>query len=155
MVGQRWPRGFEPRIASVPFLSPIRCRTIDLNDFYNFLVDGLSRSPSTAKKYRRLLERFFECEREICRDSVMNFLKRLRGKTATKANFLKALFRLCKDYLGRPDVVVGLRVPRGKWELKEGLIDEEVRKGFGLLKDAREEAIYIPLKLVKFPISAI
>ena len=73
----------------------------------------------------------------------MRFLSELRDKRATKANFLKALFRLCKGYLGRPDLVAGLKIPRDNGGLKEAPSDEDVRKAYHLLTDVREQAIYL------------
>jgi len=124
-------------------LSSVRCDSVDLDAFSDFLRDGLHRSPVTAQKYRRLLRKFFDCEDEISRESIMRYLKALRDKTATKANFLKGLFRLCKDYLGRPDLVVGFRIPKIKCGLKEALADADVRRGFELLRDIRQRALYI------------
>jgi len=128
--------GFEPATSSAG-------QKPNLRDFYNFLIDCENKRKITATQYRRLLERFFESEREISRESIMRFLSELRDKRATKANFLKALFRLCKGYLGRPDLVAGLRIPRVGDELKEAPSDEDVRRAYSLLTDVREKAVYL------------
>jgi len=73
----------------------------------------------------------------------MRFLTQLRDKRATKANFLKALFRLCKGYLGKPDLVTGLHIPRAEGGLKEAPSDEDVRRAYSFLTDVREKAIYL------------
>lgn len=117
-----------------------------LKEFYDFVLVDLRRARLTAVDYRWRVRRFLKfAGLEFSREDIRAFLRTLLDKAPrTYANYLKALRCFIRDYLGRPDLIVGFKQPHVPIEIPGVIPDKkQLKKAFEALPDVRAKAIFL------------
>ncbi len=85
-----------------------------LEDFRAFLEVDLNQKPATVREHLRYVRRFLEGTFPETKEGIRSFLLQYSDRPPSKSNAIKALRRYFRDFLGKPGVVEGFRIPAGR-----------------------------------------
>ena len=125
-----------------------------LDEFRAYLAGELELEDLTVEGYSGIIRKFLRWagDRPVTRRLIREYKLTLReAAKATRANFVKAARRFFRDFLGRPDLVEGMRMPRetalerAKKHLSIGATKEELRRFYEALLTDEGRAIFMLL----------
>jgi len=125
-----------------------------LDEFRAYLAGELELEDLTVEGYSGIIRKFLRWagDRQVTRRLIREYKLTLReAAKATRANFVKAARRFFRDFLGRPDLVEGMRMPRetalerAKKHLSVGATREELRRFYEALLTDEGRAIFMLL----------
>jgi len=125
-----------------------------LEEFREYLAGELELEDLTIKGYMGIIRRFLRWagDRWITRELIREYKLTLRNASkATRANFVKAARRFFRDFLGRPDLIEGMKMPRetalerAKRNILIGASRGELKRFYEALQTDEVKAIFMLL----------